>query len=60
MEYNNMPRAPLDRSMGMQARKPKKRKTGLQEATVGVVNENMVNPEIQNDDVLDPTKLMGL
>ena len=55
-----MPRAPLDRSMGMQARKPKKRKTGLQEATVGVVNENMVNPEIQNDDTLDPTKLMGM
>ena len=27
---------------------------------VGVVSQGMVNAEIQNDDVLDPTKLIGM
>ena len=48
-----------NRAMGMQS------KGGLpaQQAAsgnVGVVSQGMVNAEIQNDDVLDPTKLMGM
>ena len=37
-------------------------KTAQQAASgnIGVVSQGMVNAEIQNDDVLDPTKLMGM
>jgi hypothetical protein len=46
-----------NRARGMQS------KGGQQQAAsgnVGVVSQGMINAEIQNDDVLDPTKLMGM
>lgn len=48
-----------NRAMGMQS---KGGKTAQQAASgnIGVVSQGMVNAEIQNDDVLDPTKLMGM
>ncbi len=48
-----------NRAMGMQSKGGKT----AQQATsgnIGVVSQGMVNAEIQNDDVLDPTKLMGM
>jgi hypothetical protein len=59
MEYNHVARAALNPSMGMRAKPAKKAKPSL-EGNVGVVSQGMVNAEIQNDDVLDPTKLMGM
>jgi hypothetical protein len=59
MEYNHVARAALNPSMGMRAKPAKKAKPSL-EGNVGVVSQGMVNPEVQNDDVLDPTKLMGM
>lgn len=59
MEYNHVARAALNPSMGMRAKPAKKTKPSL-DNNVGVVNQGRVNAEIQNDDVLDPTKLMGM
>ena len=48
-----------NRAMGMQSKGGQQAQQAAS-GNVGVVSQGMVNAEIQNDDVLDPTKLMGL
>ena len=48
-----------NRAMGMQSKGGKTAQKAVS-GNVGVVSQGMVNAEIQNDDVLDPTKLMGM
>ena len=46
-----------NRAMGMQSKGISQQATS---GNLGVVSPGMVNTEVQNDDLLDPTKLMGL
>ena len=48
-----------NRAMGMQSKGGQQTQQAAS-GNVGVVSQGMVNAEIQNDDVLDPTKLMGM
>ena len=52
-------KAATNRAMGMQSKGGKTAQKAVS-GNVGVVSQGMVNAEIQNDDVLDPTKLMGM
>jgi hypothetical protein len=48
-----------NRAMGTQSKGGQQAQQAAS-GNVGVVSQGMVNAEIQNDDVLDPTKLMGM
>ena len=48
-----------NRAMGMQSKGGQQAQQAAS-GNLGVVSQGMINAEIQNDDVLDPTKLMGM
>lgn len=52
-------KAATNRAMGMQSKGGQQAQQAAS-GNLGVVSQGMVNAEIQNDDVLDPTKLMGM
>lgn len=52
-------KAATNRAMGMQSKGGQQAQQAAS-GNIGVVSQGMVNAEIQNDDILDPTKLMGM